>query len=41
MPWLPLPELMTTGRAQPFMRASEPAAAAAQQEIRQSEAFPD
>ena len=29
MPWLPLPQLMTTGMAQPLMRASEPAAAAA------------
>ena len=29
MPWLPLPELMTTGISQPFIRASEPAAAMA------------
>jgi len=29
MPWLPLPELMMTGSSQPFMRASEPAAALA------------
>ena len=28
-PWLPLPELMTTGSSQPLMRASEPAAALA------------
>ena len=27
MPWFPLPELMTTGREQPLIRASEPAAA--------------
>ena len=27
--WFPLPELMTTGISQPFIRASEPAAAAA------------
>ena len=29
MPWLPEPELMTTGREQPFIRASEAAAAQA------------
>ena len=29
MPWLPLPELMTTGISHPFMRASLPAAAQA------------
>ena len=29
MPWLPLPELMTTGSEQPAIRASEPAAAQA------------
>ena len=29
MPWLPEPELITTGMGQPFIRASEPAAAAA------------
>ena len=28
-PWLPLPELMTTGSSQPFIRASDPAAAQA------------
>ena len=27
MPWFPLPELMTTGISQPFIRASEPAEA--------------
>ena len=27
MPWFPLPELMTTGMGQPFILASEPAAA--------------
>ena len=32
MPWLPLPELMTTGKGQPFIRASLPAAAAAADE---------
>lgn len=26
IPWFPLPELMTTGREQPLIRASEPAA---------------
>ena len=30
MPWLPLPELMTTGSSQPLMRASDAAAAQAQ-----------
>ncbi len=29
MPWLPLPELMTTGREHPAIRASEAAAAMA------------
>ena len=29
IPWLPLPETMTTGREQPFILASEPAAAVA------------
>ena len=29
IPWFPLPELMTTGSSQPFIRASEPAAAQA------------
>ena len=29
MPWFPLPERMTTGISQPFILASEPAAAAA------------
>ena len=28
-PWLPLPELMTTGISQPSIRASDPAAAMA------------
>ena len=29
IPWLPLPETITTGSPQPLIRASEPAAAAA------------
>ena len=29
MPWLPLPETITTGISQPLIRASDPAAAAA------------
>ena len=29
MPWLPLPERMTAGSSQPFIRASDPAAAMA------------
>lgn len=33
MPWFPLPELMTTGREQPLIRASEPAAARARARI--------
>ena len=36
MPWLPLPELMTTGSSQPLIRASEPAAALAMARLRTS-----
>ena len=36
MPWLPEPELMTTGSTQPPMRASEPAAGSARAIVRTS-----
>ena len=36
MPWLPLPEQITTGISQPFMRASLPAAAIARARVRTS-----
>ena len=36
MPWLPEPDTMTTGISQPFMRASEPAAAQARAWVAQS-----
>ena len=37
IPWLPEPELITTGRGQPLILASDPAAALAQAQARTSE----